>query len=170
MNLNQLYIGVCLLSVELKSLEVLYVFHLEGIYIKPKVDWTISGLHVLSIISLQACYFKFAFQSVSCANRHKYIYWMFGKYIIWWVLGWWKYISGCTSLFHSVRVLDLLKAVKVIFCWGQRKCNFAGLKCNHFWCIVRNANSHLCESALVTLETHSKNCECSPLLFFIAQS
>ena len=87
MNLNQLYIGVCLQSVELKSLEVLYVFHLEGIYIKPKVDWTISGLHVLSIISLQACYFKFAFQSVSCANRHKYIYWMFGKYIIWWVLG-----------------------------------------------------------------------------------
>ena len=60
----------------------------------------------------------------------------------------------------------------IIFCWGQRKCNFmcAGLKCNRFWCIIRNANSHSCEPALVTVETNFKNWECCPVSFFNVNS
>ena len=91
-----------------------------------------------------------------------------------------KYLSGNTKHFirslclFCIKVLDLLKAVKVIFCMGrQRKCNFtcAGLKCNHFWCkIIRNANSHSCESALVTVETHCKNCKRYPMLLFAVES
>ena len=41
------YMGV---YVGCRSLEVLYVFHLEVMYIKPKLERMIFGLHVLSII------------------------------------------------------------------------------------------------------------------------